>query len=216
MEKAMRNNKTMLENKILNLRDKRKEIIESIEYLNLNLSELQEKLDSLRPELIELRKKRENYHMWLLQRGENEDKIQHKVIEPAGSNHRDEEATNLSNSSLDLNDSKNYAQIDRNAKVSSDCSKQTLNNPGSTVHSDSLNWFRTDLTREQAEKSLFSEPTGTYLVGKSSYVDKYVLSVVCQSNQAIHIVIDETNGKYSLKSFNQQRRLDYPSDTRSP
>ena len=66
---------------IFHCRVKKQEIVESIEYLNLNLSELQEKLDSLRPELIELRKKRENYHMWLLQRGENEDKIQ-TVIEP--------------------------------------------------------------------------------------------------------------------------------------
>lgn len=81
MEKIMQANKESLENKIVQLREKQHAIIESIEYLNLNLSELQEKLDSQRPELIELRKKRENYHMWLLQRGENEDKIQ-AVIEP--------------------------------------------------------------------------------------------------------------------------------------
>jgi predicted nuclease with TOPRIM domain len=81
MERMRVANKAKLEAKLLKLRGKRQEIVESIEYLNLNLSELQEKLDGQRPELIELRKKRENYHMWLLQRGENEEKIQ-TVIEP--------------------------------------------------------------------------------------------------------------------------------------
>ena len=47
--------------------------------MNKVLVQLQEELDMLRPELIELRKKRENYHMWLLQRGENDDKIQNKL-----------------------------------------------------------------------------------------------------------------------------------------
>jgi len=81
MERMRVANKAKLEAKLVKLRGKRQEIVESIEYLNLNLSELQEKLDGQRPELIELRKKRENYHMWLLQRGENEEKIQ-TVIEP--------------------------------------------------------------------------------------------------------------------------------------
>ncbi len=72
-------NKVKLEEKLVKLREKRQEIVDSIDYLNLNLSELQEKLDAQRPELIELRKKRENYHMWLLQRGENEEKIQTEI-----------------------------------------------------------------------------------------------------------------------------------------
>ncbi len=84
MERMRVANKAKLEAKLVKLRGKRQEIVESIEYLNLNLSELQEKLDGQRPELIELRKKRENYHMWLLQRGENEEKIQ-TVIEPGES-----------------------------------------------------------------------------------------------------------------------------------
>ena len=33
----------------------------------------------MRPEIIELRKKRENYHMWLVQRGENDDNIQNAL-----------------------------------------------------------------------------------------------------------------------------------------
>ena len=81
MERVRLANKVKLEAKLVKLREKQHEIVESIDYLNLNLSELQEKLDGQRPELIELRKKRENYHMWLLQRGENEEKIQ-TVIEP--------------------------------------------------------------------------------------------------------------------------------------
>jgi hypothetical protein len=81
LEKIILDNKLKLEKKILDLKGKKEQVENDIDYLNVNLSELQEKLDSIRPELIELRKKRENYHLWLLQRGENEDKIQ-TVIEP--------------------------------------------------------------------------------------------------------------------------------------
>ena len=64
------------------LKQRKEAILAQTDYLNLTLVELQDKLDTIRPELVELRKKRENYHMWLLQRGENDDKIQ-TVIEPA-------------------------------------------------------------------------------------------------------------------------------------
>ena len=81
-DRLTKENKLRLQQKLGQLKVKKEDILKSIDYLNLNLSELQEKLDSLRPELIELKKKRENYHMWLLQRGENEDKIQ-TIVEPA-------------------------------------------------------------------------------------------------------------------------------------
>ena len=71
---------------------------------------------------------------------------------------------------------------------------------------DSLNWFRTDLTREQAEIELENKPEGTYLVRSSVHAgSKYVLSVVAPQ-QTVHIVIDENQGKYFIKSNYQQRR----------
>ena len=71
---------------------------------------------------------------------------------------------------------------------------------------DSLNWFRTDLTREQAEIELEKKPEGTYLVRSSVHAgSKYVLSVVAPQ-QIVHIVIDESQGKYFIKSNYQQRR----------
>ena len=84
------------------------------------------------------------------------------------------------------------------------------------MHLDSLNWFRADLTRDQTEEELKNKPSGTYLVRRSSYAsNKYVLSVVANLNQIIHIVIDESQNKYCLKPQNKQRRLEFKarSDT---
>lgn len=75
----MNSNREKLKQRVDDLVKKRDEIRVDMEYLNKVLAQLQEELDMLRPELIELRKKRENYHMWLLQRGENDDKIQKKL-----------------------------------------------------------------------------------------------------------------------------------------
>ncbi len=76
------------------------------------------------------------------------------------------------------------------------------------LHYDSLNWYRADFTRELAEETLKNKPVGTYLVRKSNYASsKYVLSVVSQVDQIVHIVIDEMQNKYFLKSQNNHRRL---------
>lgn len=76
------------------------------------------------------------------------------------------------------------------------------------MHLDSLNWFRAGYNREQAETELKDKPIGTYLVRSSAYANsKYVLSVMSQFNQIIHVVIDESHDKYFLKSQNQPRRI---------
>lgn len=78
-QRLMNSNRDKLNQRVLDLQKKREEVRTEIDYLSKILSQLQEELDMLRPELIELRKKRENYHMWLLQRGENDDKIQARL-----------------------------------------------------------------------------------------------------------------------------------------
>lgn len=78
-KRLMQVNKEKLEMRIKDLNTKKDDLKSDIDYLNTILTQLQEELDLLRPQLIELRKKRENYHMWLLQRGENDDKIQAKL-----------------------------------------------------------------------------------------------------------------------------------------
>lgn len=78
-QRLMNSNRDKLNLRVLDLQKKREEVRTEIDYLSKILSQLQEELDMLRPELIELRKKRENYHMWLLQRGENDDKIQARL-----------------------------------------------------------------------------------------------------------------------------------------
>ncbi len=76
------------------------------------------------------------------------------------------------------------------------------------LHYDSVNWYRADFTRELAEETLKNKPVGTYLVRTSNYASsKYVLSVVSQLNQTVHILIDEVQNKLFLKSQNNQRKL---------
>lgn len=71
-----------------------------------------------------------------------------------------------------------------------------------------MNWFRADYKREEAENELKDKPIGTYLVRSSAYANsKYVLSVMSQFNQIIHVIIDESHDKYFLKSHNQPRRM---------
>lgn len=78
-QRLMNSNRDKLKQRVDDLQKKRDDVRTEIDYLAKILSQLQEELDMLRPELIELRKKRENYHMWLLQRGENDDKIQARL-----------------------------------------------------------------------------------------------------------------------------------------
>lgn len=78
-QRLMNSNRDKLKQRVDDLQKKRDDVRTEIDYLSKILSQLQEELDMLRPELIELRKKRENYHMWLLQRGENDDKIQARL-----------------------------------------------------------------------------------------------------------------------------------------
>ena len=75
-DKIMNENRVRLQARIAELHRRKEELVADIEYLGLIAHQLQEELDLLRPELIEMNKKRENYHMWLVQRGENDEKIQ--------------------------------------------------------------------------------------------------------------------------------------------
>lgn len=234
IERIMLDNKLKLEQKTVELRGKKEQVLNDMEYLNVNLSELQEKLDFLRPEIIELRKKRENYHMWLLQRGENEDKIQ-TVIEPARAQLTQNQSQDglldnydpISRQKSELNTDSTYSRIkpsvsmgDLNSIKESNILNQpddltnnttyfVLENKNEETYSymDSLNWFRADFTRDKAEEVLKDRPNGTFLVRSSQFPgSKYVLSLMF--NQIIHILIDEFQNKYFLKS-NNQRRMKY-------
>ena len=74
--------KTQLHQKLDELEQKKSELNQQVRQLRGDAQRVKEQLDSLKPELTELRKKRENYHMWLIQRGENDDKIQTVLKSP--------------------------------------------------------------------------------------------------------------------------------------
>jgi chromosome segregation ATPase len=68
--------KTKLNDRINEFVIKQLTIDSEIIKLKKIINDIQAQIDVLRPELDEMRKRRENYHMWLVQRGENDDKIQ--------------------------------------------------------------------------------------------------------------------------------------------
>ena len=220
VEQLMRENKSKLEKKLESLKFSKEEITNNIEYLNLNISELQEKLDLMKPDLVELRKKRENYHMWLLQRGENEDKIQ-QVIDPVKRENIndisiDSQESHKIRSSLSMSDIERAQNSTLVAPSLSDTSKLSsssdMNEYSYQISYDdssaanSLNWFKPDLNRAQAEEILKSRPDGTYLVRNGSNGNsKYVISVVARE-QIVHMMIDEMNRKYYLKLNTETKR----------
>ena len=154
------------------------ELKRDVDYLHTVVSQLQEELDLMRPELVELRKKRENYHMWLVQRGENDDSIQ---------------------SALKTSENESVAVDQVRDEDTSKLADE------SQMHSNSLNWYRADCDREKAIELLEAKENGTYLVRLSSKPGfKYVLSVMAQ-NVIKHLPIEENQTGCFLKS--SQKRL---------
>jgi hypothetical protein len=120
IEKVISENKLKIKGRIRDLIGKKEELISDIDYLKKVVSQLQEELDLMRPELIEMRKKRENYHMWLIQRGENDDKIQNvmKSSEISLEDDLDKIPNNLNSNTLHSNSLNWYsAECDRNKAI---------------------------------------------------------------------------------------------------
>lgn len=177
VEKVINENKLKIKNRIKDLIGKKDELITDIDYLKTVVSQLQEELDLMRPELIEMRKKRENYHMWLIQRGENDDKIQNV----------------MKSSEISLEDDLN--------KIT----KTPINLKPNSLHSNSLNWYSAECDRNKAIVILESQVNGTYLVRLSSQPSfKYVLSVKVQDSIK-HLPIEENQTGCFIKSLQKRR-----------
>ncbi|RNA43297.1 phosphatidylinositol 3-kinase regulatory subunit alpha [Brachionus plicatilis] len=189
LDSLMKKNKEKLESRIREFNIKREKLREEVDYCNTVLSQLQEEVDLLRPDLVEMRKKRENYHMWLIQRGENDDKIQNNLERMS--------SVNL-NESLDLSQETQMCL----SEISEDYCEKNVD-----IHANSLNWFIADCTRERAIEFLKSKPNGTYLVRPNSKPNsKYILSMVC-NGEIRHILIEENNSGCFLKSSYIKRRM---------
>ena len=206
-----------LTGRIDDLNTKRQELVVDCDYLNTIIQQLQDELEQLRPDLIQLRKKRENYHMWLLQRGEDDEKIMKTLNSPS----LPQEQQNLFGNTI-------------------------INSMLESPHEDSNNWYRANMSRDEAESVLKNRPNGTFLVrtSKNKLTRKlgstiqdanatnnsntpnsslnslnvrrtYVLSVVHNSS-FIHLLIDEddegsyirlTENKGNFKKFSTLKNL---------
>ena len=160
-----------IKRKIGELSKNREELIVDCDYLNIIIQQLSDELEQLRPDMIEMRKKRENYHMWLIQRGESDDQIM-KILKtpkiPALSS-----TISASSSSLDTSD----MYVGKFTEKPID------------LHENSVNWFSVTIDRAKADELLSNGENGTYLVRPGSKA-KYVLSVI-YNNDIKHCLIDE-------------------------
>ena len=217
LDRIMNENKKRLKNRIVELLTKKEEIKSDIEYLNTVVNQLQEELDVLKPELIEVRKKRENYHMWLLQRGENDTKIQ-TVLKSSDSNSNitNKDNNTLVNDNFDMKQSVSMGNLDKigqesfkknDMKLSYESPQKNDNEYVSSLYLNSLNWYKADCTREEANEILNSKQNGTFLVRPSTHPSsKYVISLIYQ-DQIKHILVDENQNGCFLKSALLHRRL---------
>jgi hypothetical protein len=203
-EKVINENKVKLEKRIEEYNMKKKVLKNDIEYLNVVMNQLQEELDLIKPDIVELKKKRENYHMWLIQRGETEQKIQNalKSSESMSSLDSINSSTNSVNKSNNVSASvskESSVDMSDNQLPSLLTSTNSLAEINNSLHSNSLNWFMADCNREHAIELLKYRENGTYLIRPSSNTyAKYVLSLV-HANEVKHILINETANGYSIK-----------------
>jgi hypothetical protein len=197
VDAMMKENSAKLQARIVELQKRKEELAADIEYLNTIVHQLQEELDLLRPELVEMNKKRENYHMWLVQRGENDEKIQAKMKTQSkidfGNFYEPAKQVLASTKSLDSN----FDSLDLYG--------------GYSAHENSLNWFRADFSRDDAIAALSGRADGTYLLRPNSKpISNYVLSIVYQG-QVKHILIEEDNTGCYIKTLGgagQQKQVD--------
>lgn len=193
LDVLMKQNKEKLELRIREFNVKREKLKDEIDYCNTVINQLQEELDLLRPELVEMRKKRENYHMWLIQRGENDDKIQNNL----------EKLSNI-NQEIFFDNTKTFL-----SEINQHNGDKNID-----MHENSINWFIADCTREQAMEFLQSKPNGTYLVRPNTKPNsKYILSMIC-SGIIKHILIEENSSGCFLKSSYFKRRMVFNSTPR--
>ena len=79
------------------------------------------------------------------------------------------------------------------------------------MHSNSLNWYKAECSREKAIELLSSKENGTYLVRSSSKTGfKYVLSLVTQ-NLIKHLPIEENQSGCFLKSMQKRLPINQPN-----
>lgn len=165
----------LLSMRIHELNEKRRELIVDCDYLNIIVQQLQDELEQLRPDLIEMRKKRENYHMWLIQRGENDEKIMQTLKSPTVPKQEIKQLLNKANLTLS-------PQLSTTSSISPTQSTSSVNPTKQSVHENSINWYSANSTRADAEKILKNSQNGTYLVRASRH--KYINKASMSTNES--------------------------------
>lgn len=181
-EEAIIQNIEKLTGRIDELNKKKAELIVDCDYLNTIIQQLQDELEQLRPDLIELRKKRENYHMWLLQRGEDDEKIMKTLKSPTLP--QQQETSSIVESHHE--NSENWYRVN----MSRSEAESVLNNRRNgtfLVRSKFRQQVDTDKNASSSSISSINSKRG------------YVLSLVYNSS-IIHLIIEEDDGGYYIKT----------------
>jgi hypothetical protein len=182
-EETIIKNIEKLTGRIDELNKKKAELIVDCDYLNTIIQQLQDELEQLRPDLIELRKKRENYHMWLLQRGEDDEKIM-KTLKSPTLPQQQQQTSSITESHHE--NSENWYRMN----MSRSEAESALNNRRNG----------TFLVRSKLRQQVdIDKNASSSSISSSNSRRGYVLSLVHNSS-IIHLIIEEDDGGYYIKT----------------
>lgn len=130
---------------------------------------LEREMSSVKPEVLQLAKQREQYQAWLTSQGVKQEAINKLLLEDSSSEGRETSA---------IHDS-------------------TLVTDEQLPHNDESLWLLKDCERQQAEALLKGKADGTFLVRQSSKPGQYALSIVA-NGEVGHCIIQQTFRGYGF------------------
>lgn len=139
---------------------------------------LEREMSSLKPEVLQLSKQRDQYQTWLLSRGMKQDRINKLLMQDASNEGRD--PTMVRDSALAADDEM-------------------------LPHNDESLWLLPHCSREDAEKLLQGKPDGTFLIRQSSKYrqsNQYALSIVAKGEVGHCIIYQTKRGFGFAEPFN--------------
>lgn len=164
--KSLEENSDVLKQRLQCLEESRRQLEENLKQERAYNRSLEREMHSLKPDIIQLFKQRERHQAWLKSRGVKHHRIS-QFLATDGS-------TPWAFDDLDQDD-------------------EDLDN---LPHQDERTWLLPDCSRTEAERLLFGQPDGTFLV-RPSRTGQYALSITCNGTTN-HCIIYKTERGYGF------------------
>uniref|UniRef100_T1J1N3 Phosphatidylinositol 3-kinase regulatory subunit alpha n=1 Tax=Strigamia maritima TaxID=126957 RepID=T1J1N3_STRMM len=161
--RSLQENFSMLKQRIQTLKDDKAQLENDLKQQITYSRSLDREMSSLKPEVIQLSKQREQYQLWLQGHGMKQEKINKLLLQDPSGDGRD-------------------ANLTREPSAVDD---ELL------PHNDELLWLLPRCSRSEAEKLLQGKADGTFLIRQSSKPGQFALSIVA-GGEVGHCIIYQT------------------------